>query len=85
MIRDMRRLHPCGAASRGICVDAEGATLGPDYALVRRKPSGYRVIDQGEAAALQKCVFGGASASALPMLWLKAKSPSRKSTGCTSP
>ncbi len=56
MIRDMRRLHPRGAASRGICVDAEGATLGPDCSLVLRTSHGYRVIDREEASALQKCL-----------------------------
>jgi hypothetical protein len=58
MIRDMRRLHPRGAANRGICVDAEGATLGPDYTLVHRMPNSYWALDRRDAAALQKCVFG---------------------------
>lgn len=56
MIRNMRRLHPRGAASRGICVDAEGATLGPDCTLVRHTSSGYRAIARDEASALQKCL-----------------------------
>jgi hypothetical protein len=57
MIRDMRRLHPRGAAGQGICVDAEGAMLGPDCTLVGRTSHGYRAIDRGEAAGLQKCLF----------------------------
>ncbi|HXP05761.1 MAG TPA: hypothetical protein VN808_16690 [Stellaceae bacterium] len=52
----MRRLHPRGAASRGICVDAEGAILGPDCVLVRRTPRGFRAIDRSDAAELQKCL-----------------------------
>jgi hypothetical protein len=47
------RLHPRGAASRGIVANAEGAALGPDCVLVRRTPDGYRCLDRGEAAALQ--------------------------------
>lgn len=60
MISNMRRLYPRGAASRGICIDAEGATLGPDRALVCRTSRGYRVIEREEASALQKCLFDAA-------------------------
>jgi hypothetical protein len=57
MIENMRRLHPRGAANRGVCVDAEGAMLGPDCILVRRTPHGFRALERGHAAALQRCVF----------------------------
>ncbi len=53
----MRRLHPRGAANRGICVDAEGAMLGPDCILVRRSPHGFRGIEREHAQALQKCAL----------------------------
>ena len=53
----MRRLHPRGAANRGICVDAEGAMLGPDCVLVRRTSRGFRGIERDHAAALQKCAL----------------------------
>jgi hypothetical protein len=33
---DMRRLHLRGAANRGICVDVEGAMLGPHCVLVNQ-------------------------------------------------
>lgn len=49
----MRRLYPRGPGSRGVCVDAGGATVGPDYALVSRTPSGFRPIARPEASALQ--------------------------------
>jgi hypothetical protein len=55
----MRRLHPRGAANRGICVDAEGATLGPDCVLVRRTSRGFRGIERDRADALQKCALAG--------------------------
>ncbi|HML09267.1 MAG TPA: hypothetical protein VK432_00300, partial [Stellaceae bacterium] len=51
----MRRLHPRGAANKGICVDAEGAMLGPDCVLVHRTSRGFRGIERDHAAALQKC------------------------------
>jgi hypothetical protein len=53
----MRRLHPRGAASRGIVVDSEGVTLGPDCVLVRRTAAGYRCLSRNEAAALQRALF----------------------------
>lgn len=55
----MRRLHPRGAANRGICVDAEGATLGPDCVPVRRTSRGFRGIERDRADALQKCALAG--------------------------
>lgn len=57
MLESMRRLHPRGAANRGICVDAEGATLGPDCTLVCRDSSGYPTVDRDTASDLQKCVL----------------------------
>ena len=53
MLEHMRRLHPRSAANRGICVDAEGAMLGPHCVLVNRSVQGYRGIGRDEAAALQ--------------------------------
>jgi hypothetical protein len=57
MFENMRRLHPRGATSRGICVDAGGAVLGPDCVLVQRTPLGFHGIDRGEASTIQKCVL----------------------------
>jgi hypothetical protein len=54
----MRQLHPRGAASRGICVDAKGVMLGPDCVLVSRTPRGFYGIDREAAAPLQKCLLG---------------------------
>jgi hypothetical protein len=54
---NMRRLHPRGGANRGICVDAEGAMLGPDCVVVRLTARGFRGIERDHAAALQKCVL----------------------------
>jgi len=53
MIETMRRLHPRGAAARGICVDAEGATFGPACILVRPTAQGYRCVAPEEARAIQ--------------------------------
>lgn len=53
----MRRLHPRGAATRGICVDRDGAMLGPECVLVQRTPAGFRSIDRDGALAVQKCAF----------------------------
>src|SRR5665213_376419 len=58
----MRRLHPRGAASRGICVDAVGATLGPECVLVRSTSRGFSAIARDAAFALQKCVLPAAPA-----------------------
>src|SRR5579872_1267250 len=54
----MRRLHPRGAACRGICVDADGAMLGPDCVLVERTATGFSALDRDEATSLQKCLSG---------------------------
>jgi hypothetical protein len=53
----MRTLHPRGVAGPGVCVDAEGAMIGPDCVLVRRTSRGYHSIDREDACALQKCLF----------------------------
>jgi len=58
MIANMRRLYPRGAANRGICVDAEGAMLGPECVLVERSSSGFRAIGRDDAAGIQRCAFG---------------------------
>jgi len=57
MFQDMRRLHPRGPANRGICVDADGAMLGPACVLVRRTAHGFQSIERGAAAVLQKYVL----------------------------
>ena len=54
MLDNMRRLHPRGAANRGVCVDAEGAMLGPASVLVRRTAQGFRGIAREDASTLQK-------------------------------
>ena len=56
MFDNMRRLHPRGSLSRGVSVDADGAMLGPDCALVMRTAQGYRAIARNEANALQALV-----------------------------
>ena len=58
MIEALRRLHPRGPISRGIAVDAEGAMFGPDCALVRRTPQGFRCVSRSEARAIQAAVLG---------------------------
>jgi hypothetical protein len=57
MFQNAHRLHPRGATNRGICVDADGAMLGPECILVRRTPHGFRGIDRERALTLQKCLF----------------------------
>jgi hypothetical protein len=59
MLDNMRTLHPRGAANRGICVDAEGAMLGPDCVLVRHTPGGFRGIGRDDASTVQKCLLDG--------------------------
>ena len=54
----MRRLHERGPQSRGLAVDAEGVTLGPDCILVRRTPAGYRSANPNEIARLTRSVLG---------------------------
>jgi hypothetical protein len=57
MLDTMRRLYPRGPANRGICVDADGATLGADCVLVHRTRSSFRPIERGDASQIQKCVL----------------------------
>jgi hypothetical protein len=49
----MRRLHARDSSSRGVTVDIEGVTLGPNCVLVRRTPEGYRCISKEEASEIQ--------------------------------
>ena len=53
MIQTVRQLRARGAAGHGICVDVEGATLGPDCVLVRRTANFYRCVSPEEARAIQ--------------------------------
>ncbi|MBV8779235.1 MAG: hypothetical protein JO258_18725, partial [Alphaproteobacteria bacterium] len=55
MLQTMHQLYPRGAANRGICVDAEGAMLGP-MVLVSRTGRSFRAIDRDKAFMLQKCL-----------------------------
>jgi len=57
IINNMRRLYPRGTANLGICVDAEGAVLGPNCALVNPAPGGFRTIERSDAALVQKCLL----------------------------
>ena len=59
MPENMRRLHSRGATNRGICVDAEGAVLGPACVLVSRTAHGFRAIEVGAASTIQKCLIDG--------------------------
>jgi hypothetical protein len=52
----MYRLHPRGAGNRGVCVDAEGAMLGPDWSLVERTLGGYRVAPRIASRDIQKAL-----------------------------
>jgi hypothetical protein len=58
MLFSMRRLHSRGSDCRGIAVDSDGATLGPDCVLVRRTPAGFRCLDPAAADVFQKAAFG---------------------------
>ena len=44
MFETMQRLHPRGAANNGICVDRDGAMLGPACVLVERTLTGFHGI-----------------------------------------
>jgi hypothetical protein len=57
MLDNMRRIHPRNAANRGVCVDAEGAMLGPDCVLVHRVATGFRELEREEAATVQRVVL----------------------------
>jgi hypothetical protein len=53
MLDNMRRLHPRGPTNRGICVDADGAMLGPDCVLVEHDLGLHRPIDRRAAGVIQ--------------------------------
>ena len=59
MFETMRRLHPRGAANKGICVDRDGAMLGPACVLVERTPTGFQGIGREDASIVQKSVLAG--------------------------
>ena len=50
----MWRLHSRGAANRGVAVDADGAMIGPDCALVERTASGYRAAEREPVRGVQR-------------------------------
>jgi hypothetical protein len=66
-------LHQRGAPNRDICVDVEGAMLGPACVLVSRASNGFRGIERDDASTVLKCLlariaigigcFGNATAS----------------------
>jgi hypothetical protein len=58
MLDNIHQLHPRGLTNRGICVDRDGAMLGPDCILVTRTLHGFQGIDRRPASLVQKCVFG---------------------------
>jgi hypothetical protein len=53
VLQTMWRLHPRGPANQGVCVDADGAMLGPDCVLVQRTPSGFRSTHREAARDMQ--------------------------------
>jgi hypothetical protein len=53
----MWRLHPRGAANQGVCVDADGAMLGPDCVLVQRTPFGHRSAHREAARDVQRILL----------------------------
>jgi len=57
MFETMWRLHPRGPTSRGVCVDADGAVLGPDCVLVQRALSGYRAVGRQAARDIQSILL----------------------------
>src|SRR5579863_6900472 len=54
VLETMWRLQPRGAANRGVAVDADGAMLGPDCALVQRTASGYRAVRREPMRGVQR-------------------------------
>jgi hypothetical protein len=52
----MWRLHPRGAANRGVAVDGDGAMLGPDCALVERASSGFHAVGREPMRGMQRIV-----------------------------
>lgn len=57
MFETMQRLHPRGAANGGVCVDADGAMLGPDCVLVQRTRKGFDVVSRDVARDVQHLLF----------------------------
>lgn len=57
MLPAMRRLYPRGAANRGVCVDADGAMLGPNWLFVERKTSGYQTAPRIASRDVQKALL----------------------------
>jgi hypothetical protein len=57
MYETMRRLQARGATNRGVCVDADGAMIGPDWSPVERTSSGYRVAPRAAASDVQKVLL----------------------------
>ena len=57
MFETMWRLHPRGPTNRGVCVDADGAVLGPDCVLVQRALSGYRAVGRQAARDIQSILL----------------------------
>ena len=55
----IRRLSKRGVNCRGLAVDLDGVTLGPDLPLVRRTSKGYLVADADEISLLIDVAFGG--------------------------
>ena len=56
---DFRRLYERGSRCWGLAVDLDGVGVGPDCALVKRTPLGYRVTDpQAVATALDAISIG---------------------------
>jgi hypothetical protein len=53
MFDNMRRLHPRGPTNRGICVDADGAMLGPDCMLVEHSLGAHRPLTRRIAKVIQ--------------------------------
>lgn len=57
MLPAMRRLYPRGAANRGVCVDANGAMLGPNWLFVERTAAGYRTAPRIASRDVQKVLL----------------------------
>jgi hypothetical protein len=59
MFDNMRQLYERGPSSKGLVVDADGATVGPSCIPVRRfERNGYRSLPADEAAVLQQFLLG---------------------------
>ena len=53
----LRCLHARGAMSRGLVVDEDGVSLGPDCMFVRRTSTGYRVVNPVEVETILRYAF----------------------------